>query len=209
LLKSLLGQHVFAAGDLDQFGHPADAADDGIVPLLKIDFWLWSMPGCRCNFDKPLFETGRKLIGALRYAYQRTERADHRHDACDVALVKDVDGDAGAHQFGDDVCLQVGESQHEVRRQRQNLRNVCRDEGRDPRLLAAHLRRPHRIAGNADDAILLAEQIERLHGLFGQADDSAGRELAHGRTYAEIPVACHDSHYVGGHCLNYPDHPFS
>ena len=54
----------------------------------------------------------------------------------------------------------------------------ARDEGRHPRLLAPHPRRPHRIARHADDAALLAEQIERLHGLFGQADDSLGREHA-------------------------------
>jgi hypothetical protein len=41
------------------------------------------------------------------------------------------------------------------------------------------LRRPHRIAGDADDSILLAELIQRLYGLFGKADDPAGRELAH------------------------------
>ena len=54
----------------------------------------------------------------------------------------------------------------------------ARDEGRDARLLLAHLRRAHRIAGDADDAALLAEEIERLHGLLGQADDALGREHA-------------------------------
>ena len=122
----------------------------------------------------------RELLGALGGADHRAERADHRENAGDVALVEDVDGDAGADQIGDDVGLQVGEGQHEIGLERQNLRNVRGDEGGDPRLLAAHLRRPHRIAGDADDAVLLAEQIQRLDGLFGQADDPAGRELAHG-----------------------------
>ena len=82
-------------------------------------------------------------------------------------------------QIGDDVGLQVGEGQHEIRLERENLRDVRGDEGGNPRLLAADLRRPHRIAGDADDAVLLAEQIQRLHGLFGETDDPAGRELAH------------------------------
>ena len=70
-------------------------------------------------------------------------------------------------------------AEHKIGLERQNLRNVRGDEGGNPRLLAADLRRPHRIAGDADDAVLLAEQIQRLDGLFGQADDPAGWELAH------------------------------
>jgi len=41
------------------------------------------------------------------------------------------------------------------------------------------LRRPHRVAGNADDPVLLAEQIQGLDGFLGETDDPAGRELAH------------------------------
>jgi hypothetical protein len=59
------------------------------------------------------------------------------------------------------------------RRSRPARRSARRDR-------AAGLRRPHRVAGNADDPVLLAEQIRRLHGFFGKADDPAGRELAHG-----------------------------
>ena len=120
-----------------------------------------------------------QLIGALRRADDGAERADHRENARDIALVEDVDGDARAHQIGDDIRLQVGEGQHEIGLQRENFRDVRGDEGGNPRLLAADLRRPHRIAGDADDAVLLAEQIQRLDGLFGQANDPAGWELAH------------------------------
>ncbi len=89
-------------------------------------------------------------------------------------------GDAGTNQVGCDLGLQIGEGEHEIGLERQDLWNVRGDEGRYPRFLAADLRRTHRIAGDADDAVLLAEQIQRLHGLFGQADDPAGREVAHG-----------------------------
>ena len=128
------------------------------------------------------------MIGALRRTDDGAERADHRQDAGDVALVEDVDGNARAHQIGDDAGLQIGEGEHEIRLEREDLRNVRGDEGGNPRLLAPDLRRPHRIAGDADDAVLLAEQIQRLDGLFGQADDPAGRELAHGGRYAELPA---------------------
>ena len=120
------------------------------------------------------------MIGALGRADDGAERADHRKDARDVALVEDVDGDARAHQIGDDAGLQVGEGQHQIGLERQNFRDVRGDEGGNPRLLAADLRRPHRIAGDADDAVLLAEQVQRLDGLFGEANDPAGWELAHG-----------------------------
>ena len=148
------------------------------------------------------------MIGALGRADDGAERADHRENARNVALVEDVDGDARAHQIGDDAGLQVGEGQHEIGLERQNFRDVRGDEGGNPRLLAADLRRPHRIAGDADDAVLLAEQIQRLDGLFGEANDPAGWELAHGGRYAEFRTPCHGSHYLGGHCLIYRHHPF-
>ena len=55
------------------------------------------------------------MIGALGRADQRAERADHRQNARDVALVEDMDGDAGAHEVGCDIGLQVGEGEHEIR----------------------------------------------------------------------------------------------
>ena len=45
------------------------------------------------------------------------------------------------------------------------------DERGHSRLLP-RLRRPHGVAGHADDAIAFAEQIQRLGRLFGQADDA-------------------------------------
>ena len=141
------------------------------------------------------------MLGTVGRTDQCAERADHRQNSRDVALVEDVDGDAGTDEISDDIGLQVGEGEHQIRLQRQDLWNVGGDEGRYPRLLAADLWRPHRIAGDTDDAILLAEQIERLHGLFGEADDPAGRELAHRKRYAELPASCHGNHYLGSHCL--------
>ena len=78
-----------------------------------------------------------------------------------------------ADQVGHDVGLQIGEGQHQIGLEREDFRDVGADEGGDARLLLAHLRRAHRIAGDADDAILLAEEIERLDGFLGQADDAA------------------------------------
>src|ERR1700722_16719096 len=185
LLKSQVRQDVLAAGDLDQFGNPADAADQGIVPFLEIDFWFWQRPGRRGDAGEPPLIADCQVIGALRGADQRAEVADHRQDAGDVPLVEHVDGDAGADQVGDDVRLQIREGENEVRLELEDFRNVRRDERRYPRFLAPDLRRPHSIAGDADDPVLLGEQVQRLDGFFGQTHDPAGREVAHGGRYDE------------------------
>ena len=57
LLKPQFWQHVLAAGDLDQFGHPADAGDQGIVPFLEIDFWLWRWPRRRGDTREALLRS--------------------------------------------------------------------------------------------------------------------------------------------------------
>lgn len=124
-------------------------------------------------------EIVRELVGARRGTDQCAERTDHRKNAGDVALVEDVDRDAGANEIGDNVRLQVGEGQHEIGLEREDFWNVRGDEGGNPGFFAANAGRPHGVAGDADDAVLLAEQVQRFDGLFGQADDPAGRELAH------------------------------
>ena len=178
-MKPQRRQHVFAAGDLDQFGNPADPADQGVVPFLEIDFWFGGGTRNGGYARKTLLIAGCELIGFLRRSDQRAECADHRQDAGDVALVEDMDGDAGANEIGNDIGLQIREGENEVRLERQDFRNIRRDERRHPRFLAPNLRRPNGIAGNADDTALFAEQIQRLHSFLGETYDPAGRELAH------------------------------
>src|ERR1700690_2668880 len=96
-----------------------------------------------------------------------------------------MDGDAGADQVGNDVSLQIREGENEVRLELEDFRNVGRNKRRYTGLLAPDPRRPHRVAGHADDPVLLAKQIKRLHSFFGETDDPAGRELAHDGRYAE------------------------
>ena len=50
----------------------------------------------------------------------------------------------------------------------------------DTRGFWPRLGRPHRVAGDADDAVACAEQVERLGRLLGQADD-APRIGIHGK----------------------------
>ena len=57
-----------------------------------------------------------------------------REDAGNVALIEGMHRDAGADQFGYDVGLQVGEGENEIGLQREDLRDVGDDEGRNPGL---------------------------------------------------------------------------
>ncbi len=126
----------------------------------------------------------RELASASAFvccADDRTERADHVEYAGDVALVECMHGDIFADQFGDDVSLQVGKRKHQIRLQIENLRHVGRDKSRDARLLAPHLRRPHGIAGHADNAAIFTEQIKGLDRFFGQADDLFRRKHSSGK----------------------------
>src|SRR5262245_10191860 len=86
-----------------------------------------------------------------------------------------------ADKFSDNVGLQIGEGENEIRLQRKNLRNICGDECRDTWLLAPNLWRSHGIAGNPGYAVFLAEEIKRLDGLLGQTDDSLRRKHALGK----------------------------
>ena len=66
-------------------------------------------------------------------------------------------GDAAPDELGGDVGLQIREGQHEIGLERLDLVEARVDERRDLRLLP-RFRRPHGVAGDADDAIALAEQ---------------------------------------------------
>ena len=71
----------------------------------------------------------------------------------------------------DEIRLQIGERQHEVRLQRLDLVELRVDERRHLRL-EPRLGRTDGVAGDADDAITLAEEVERLGRFFGQTDDA-------------------------------------
>ncbi len=149
-----------------------------VVPFLEIDPRPPAAEGGGGDLLKTSLQALGKRLRLLSSADQGAERADHGENAGHVALVEGVHGNAGADQLRDDVGLQVGEGEHQVRLERQDLGNVGRGEGGDARLLAAHARGPHAIARDAGDAMLLAEEVERLDRLFGEADDPRWRELA-------------------------------
>jgi hypothetical protein len=66
----------------------------------------------------------RQLICAFAGVHHRAERADHRQNAGDVALVEYMNGDAGARQVCGDLGLQIGEAQHKVRIECEDLRHI-------------------------------------------------------------------------------------
>ena len=89
-----------------------------------------------------------------------------------------MDGNAGADQLCRDLRLEIGKGENEIGLEREDLRNIGRGEGRNARLLAPDLRRPHGITGHADDAVLLTEKVKRFDRLLCQADDPRGRKFA-------------------------------
>ena len=90
-------------------------------------------------------------------------------------MVEDVHLDAGADQCGGDVRLQVREAEYEIRLERDDAIDFRRRECRNLRLLATRSRRPHREAGDADDAPLLAEQVQGFRRLLRETDDPFGK----------------------------------
>ena len=105
-------------------------------------------------------------------AHHRRHLVQHGEDLGHAALVEHRDLHAMADQLRGDVGLQVGKAEHAVGPQFQDLVDLGREEGADLGLFLACPARPHRVAGDADDARLLAEQVQPLGGLLGEADDA-------------------------------------
>src|SRR5215469_16725384 len=176
-LVSAIGENVDAAGYLDELRNPSNSGDQRIIPLLEKHLWpLRQACGPLASFGQTGFESFDKLLGPLARAHHCPEHADHIEDPGDSALVEGVHLDPAANEIGDDVRLEVGERQNQIRLQREDLADVRGRESAYPRLLVASQRRAHHVARDADDAVLLAEQVERLDRLFGEADKSARGE---------------------------------
>jgi hypothetical protein len=139
---------VVTAGDLDQLGNPADPSDQRLVPLLKEDARSGAsmLLLARDHLESPS-QGVRQRVGGIAAIDQRPEGADHREDAGHVALVEQMDGEAGAGKVLDDSGLEIGGSKDQAG----DLRRVGRGERRDPRLLAPDPRRPNGIARDPDD----------------------------------------------------------
>lgn len=178
-LFAQMRKDVLAAGNLDQLRNPTDAADERIVPFLEINARTRACGRCRNCLVNSLCQQIGERGALLRGADERAERADHRQDAGNVALVEHVNRDADPGQFRGDFRLEVGEAEDEIGFETQDFGNVGRDERGHARFFPPHLRRPNRIARDADDAALFTEQIESLYGLFGEADDTLRGKVAH------------------------------
>lgn len=86
--------------------------------------------------------------------------------------------DAHLDQIAGDIGLDVGEPDHEVGLQIEDLLDTSAGETGDAWLVATGLGWADGELGDPDDAILLAEGIEDLGRLLGEADDSL-RVAAH------------------------------
>lgn len=114
LLAREMRKDILAAGNADQFRHPADATDQRIVPFLEIDFWTRQPMRRGGSRAKPILVASGQLLGLVCCAHQSADGLDHRQNAGDIALIEGVDGDAGPDQLGRDLRLKIGEGGDEV-----------------------------------------------------------------------------------------------
>ena len=171
-------EHLDAARDLDQLRHPLDAGDHRLVPFLEIDpraarqsrglFAHRVAAGPRSDTaSASAFSAAPTSAPSVRIMSRMP--ATSRWLKAWTAMLRRISSAAMSACRSEKVSTRSGF-------ERDDLLEVGRNERRDARLLAPHLRRPHRVARHADNAMLLAEEIQRLDGFFGQADDAGGRK---------------------------------
>ncbi len=149
----------FAAGDLDKLLDPLNAGDERIVPLFEEHAGADRQPlGTASNVIHTRLELNCERGSAVPGADERTDHANRLQDLCDASLVERHHRIAASNQLRRDVGLQIREPQHQVGPQRFDLLESRIDERRHLRF-RPRLRRPHRIAGDANDTISFAEQI--------------------------------------------------
>ena len=171
-------EHVVAAGDRDQFRDPADRTDHRLVPFLEVDAWAPRPGRCgRSHFAMALLAGCNPRFGPVAGTDHRCNQSHGRHDLVDAALVRDEDIEPCADQLVRQFGLHVGETDHEIRLQIDDAVDAAIEERADPRLLLARLRRTHRVAADADDAVLFTEEVQPLGRFLGQADDSLRSHL--------------------------------
>src|SRR5262249_16867304 len=147
-----LDKDIAASGDLDELRDPADAGDERIVPLLEVDTRAMG-PHARVLADL-LHLVPDVLDEAARGLFATERAADHEHGAQHVferALVRAQHGDAAADQLPHDVLLEIGEPQHEIGLELEDLVDPERREAADLDLLSNRVG-PPRGAGDPDHA---------------------------------------------------------
>lgn len=77
----------------------------------------------------------------------------------------------GFDKLRGDPGLEIGEPEHQIGFQRQDLIDLRAGEGRDLGLFPPRLRRTHGKTRDPNDAPVFPEQIQGLGGFLGQADD--------------------------------------
>ena len=117
----------------------------GSSHFLEINLRLRPPTNQRRHVAEASFVAPGKPFRLIYRSDQSADGADHRENASDIALIESMDGNACADQLCRDLRLEIGEGEDEVRLERADLRNIGRGEGRNARLLAPDLRRPHGI----------------------------------------------------------------
>src|SRR5690606_1915134 len=85
-----LGEHVGAAGELDELAHPADGGDGGLVPLLEVHARSARATAGPLAQRLDAADVARdQRLGARPGVHQPPERQDDVQDLLHAALVED------------------------------------------------------------------------------------------------------------------------
>ena len=99
-LRRQLGKAVLAAGDINQFGDPADAGDQRLVPFLEVHpRSAWQAQRSLARLIESIPQRRHQRFGPRLRPDHGAEQADEIEDLLDAALIEDVHLDAGANQL--------------------------------------------------------------------------------------------------------------
>ncbi len=176
-----LWEDVAAAGDVDQLRYPADRADLRFVPLLEVDARSTRQAKCRCaHLGDVRFELSGIAFATLPRTDHGAQPAHVGDDACHGAMVADPYLDAALDECLCDISLDVGEADHEIRFEPNDVIDPGAGEGRYFGFFFPRSCGSHGESGNAHDTIGFADGVEHFGRFLGQANNALGKGIEHG-----------------------------
>jgi hypothetical protein len=126
------------------------------------------------------FELSRVTLAALPRADHGAEAAHIGEDARHRAMVADPHLDAAFDERLCDIGLDVGEADHKIRFEANDVIDPGAGEGRYFGLFSPRSCGSHGESGNAHDAIGFADGVEHFGRFLGQANNALGKGVGHG-----------------------------
>src|SRR6266567_9210908 len=126
-----LGEDVGAAGNVDELRYPADPAYLRVVPLLEVDAWpTRQKQRCCAHLGDVRFELRGIAFAQLPCTDHGAEAAHVGEDARHGAMITDPYLDAVLDERLCDIGLDVGEPDHQIRFEPDDVIDLGTGEGR-------------------------------------------------------------------------------